>query len=193
MTQINEIIINFNSISIPIYLLYEQSVKNVENEDEDDEDENDTPLMCWLKNSRTGPIRNLLREPQSGIPEELKYSGWQTDKNNWDGTPLMFWICRRKNEPIPEELKYPGWQTDKSSGVTPLWGWIECRNNEPIPEELFYSGCKTDERCGETLLMVWVRCRKRESIPEELKYPGWQTRKNYLGLTPLIIQKCNGM
>jgi len=136
MCQINEIIKNFNSISIPDYLLYESKIINFD------------LILYWIKYRK-----NKL------VPEGLKYSGWQTDKDNDGHVALMFWIAYRQNEPIrdgslkprsgiPDELKYPGWQTDKDNcDITPLMSWIQFRKNEPIPEELKYPGWKTDANC----------------------------------------------
>lgn len=47
------------------------------------------------------------------IPEDLKYLGWQTDRDNAKETPLMIWVRCREGEPIPEDMYYPGWQIDK--------------------------------------------------------------------------------
>jgi len=132
MCQIIEIIKNFNSISIPEYLLYESTIKNRN--------------LIWRW------IRYRINEQQSGMPEELKYSGWQTDKDWFGRTPLMQWIEFRYDdlirggplEPyscIPEELKYPRWQTDKDYfGRTPLIRWAQRSQYEPTPEELKYFG-----------------------------------------------------
>ena len=43
------------------------------------------------------------------IPNELKYSGWQTDKDEYQHTPLMLWIKQRDGEPIPNCLYYKDW------------------------------------------------------------------------------------
>ena len=78
------------------------------------------------------------------MPEELKYPGWQTDRDNDGYTPLMIWVdyCKK---PIPEDMKYPGWQTDRGChGHTPLMIWIYCHKGEPIPEDLKYPGWETD-------------------------------------------------
>jgi len=218
MTHISEIIAKFNSISIPVYLLYElngetadlildwikyrknnqicdelkypgwQTNKNISKNkismirvrpDESvisrklphsnwkiDKD-GKTPLMFWI----------IFRNNES-IPEELKYTGWQTDKSAHDcDSIMMLWIEFRTNEPIPEYLKYPGWITylDGLNG-TPVIHWIKFRNNEPIPDELKYPGWKTDYWYhDETPLMIWIKFRNTEPIPDELKYRGWET------------------
>ena len=125
MIQISEIIINFNSISIPEYLLYESDIGDFD------------LILDWIRYRK-----NEL------VPKELKYLGWKTDKDDYSGTPLMYWIKHRKNEPIrdgsleqrsciPEELFYTNWQTDKNGyEETPLILWIKYRKNEPVPEEL---------------------------------------------------------
>jgi hypothetical protein len=103
MNQINKIITNFRIISIPNYLLYESDIKY-----------NDL-INKWIEYRKNEPICNKLLEPQSGIPEDLKYPGWKTNKNSWNETPLMLWIRFRKHELIPEDLKYPGWETDRNN------------------------------------------------------------------------------
>ena len=47
------------------------------------------------------------------IPEDLKYPGWQTDRDDDEETPLMFWVRCREGEPIPEDMYYPGWEADR--------------------------------------------------------------------------------
>ena len=46
--------------------------------------------MMWIENRRG-----------ESIPSCLYYDGWQTDKDHYKQTPLMFWIGRRQCEPIP--------------------------------------------------------------------------------------------
>lgn len=46
------------------------------------------------------------------IPENLYYDNWQTDKDDFDQTPLMIWIEYNVDDPIPEQLFYDGYQTD---------------------------------------------------------------------------------
>ena len=75
MTRISEIIKNFNSISIPEYLLYEAYL------------ENRNLIQTWIEYRKTNYV----------IPEELKYPGWQTDKNKYDQTMLMYGSNCRKN------------------------------------------------------------------------------------------------
>ena len=141
----------------------------------------ETPLMYWIMCRHNKPIRNLLLEsrsdirderiePQSGIPEELKYEDWQTDTNRYDETPLMLWIMFRDNEPIPGELKYEDWQTDTTdSGFTPLMLWIQNRRVESVPWELYYTGCNTSgNKLSDTPLMLWLKYKHNIPIPVEL-------------------------
>ena len=201
MAQIRKIMTNFNSISIPEYLLYKSNIRAFD------------LIFEWIKYRKNEPI-----------PEELKYPGWQTDKKNWE-SPLMYWIEFRINEPIPddiyyincltdtnichmnplmlwiiyrnndsnrtelpksshhipEELKYPGWQTyrDYYERLTPLMFWIQCKYTGPIPDELKYLGWQTDRNIdGMTPLKLWIQYRENETISEELKYSGWETDIN---------------
>ena len=74
--------------------------------------------MLWIKYRR------------EDIPQEFFYTGYQTDKDRFDRTPLMLWIENRKGEdgdhrspqqPIPECLYYDDWKTDKDDwDQTPL-------------------------------------------------------------------------
>ena len=43
--------------------------------------------MYWIQYMKNEPIRDGSLEQRSCIPEELKYPGWQTDKNKWKDTP----------------------------------------------------------------------------------------------------------
>ena len=56
-------------------------------------------------------VRCCKGEP---IPEDFEYPDWQTDRDDYDNTPLMLWIISRKGEPIPEDFEYPDWQTDRN-------------------------------------------------------------------------------
>ncbi len=52
--------------------------------------------MCWIE-----------YRPGEDIPKELYYDGYQTDKDNYGWSPLMFWIIYRPGEagdqqPIPQ-------------------------------------------------------------------------------------------
>lgn len=63
------------------------------------------------------------------IPAQLFYDNWQTDKDDFDQTPLMIWIEYNVDDPIPKELYYDGYQTDREgNGHTPLMLWIKDRN-----------------------------------------------------------------
>ncbi len=43
------------------------------------------------------------------VPKEFFYDGCQTDKDEYDRTPLMLWIEYRKKQDIPKELFYTGY------------------------------------------------------------------------------------
>ena len=90
--------------------------------------------MEWIEH-RKGELGDC-KSPQStstmcGIPKELFYDGWKTRKDDYEYTPLMYWIEYHKGQPIPDEFKYPGWQTDRCGYVggksTPLMLWINYR------------------------------------------------------------------
>lgn len=51
--------------------------------------------MIWIEADRN-----------ENIPKELLYPGWQTDKDKYGRTPLMFWVRYRYNKDVPEELYY---------------------------------------------------------------------------------------
>jgi hypothetical protein len=157
--------------------------------------------MLWIECRKYEPV-----------PEELFYTGCQTDSDHNGETPLRKWIYTRYNEPIPEQLKYTGWHTDNncSDNETPLQHCIKHKHNkslcnpllEPhsdIPEELFYPkyqtlkelkypGWQTDiNKNGFTPLMIWIKYRTDEPILDELFYPGCQFDKNRDKETALIL------
>ena len=68
MTQISKTIEKFNSISIPEYLLYESNIKTRD------------LIVDWIQYRKN---EQPCDKSRSVIPEELKYSGWQTDTNDW--------------------------------------------------------------------------------------------------------------
>jgi len=170
MTYIHTIITRFRSISIPEYLLYASRAKNAD------------LIRDWIR----------YRKNEHVLPNGLKYTGWQTDKDAWwFETPLMCCIEFRGNEPIPEEFKYPNWQIVKNrDGATPLMLYIKFGKNKPIrgkplepqsciPEEFKYPGWQTDvDNVGYIPVIYWIKYRKNEPIPNEFKYPGWETYKN---------------
>lgn len=49
----------------------------------------------------------------NSIPENLKYDGWQTDKNDENHNVLYIYLNNNNdNENIPEELFYENWEKD---------------------------------------------------------------------------------
>jgi hypothetical protein len=54
--------------------------------------------MLWIIYRKNELIRDGSLEPRSGIPEELKYPDWQTDRNNKGETSLMLWVKCITNE-----------------------------------------------------------------------------------------------
>lgn len=51
----------------------------------------------------------IKRHSGEAIPQELLYTGYQTDKNKYGQTPLIYWIEERRGEDIPQELYYPNY------------------------------------------------------------------------------------
>lgn len=43
------------------------------------------------------------------IPEDMKYPGWQTDRDEDGFTPERLWIEYRDDEDVPEDIIYPEW------------------------------------------------------------------------------------
>jgi len=87
MNQISEIIMKFNSISVPNYLCYDSNIKSKH------------LIHMWIKYRTHTPTRRDSHYPQSGIrdgsleqrsciPEELLYPGCQFDRNGTGDTPI---------------------------------------------------------------------------------------------------------
>lgn len=81
--------------------------------------------MLWIKHHKS-----------ENIPEELYYTGYQTDKDEYGYTPLMLWVenCHDKN--IPRQLYYNNWQVDENKrGFNPMRIWLEA-NVKGIPTSI---------------------------------------------------------
>ena len=69
-----------------------------------------------------------------GLETSTMSDNYQTYKDEYGETPLMFWIRERQGEAIPECLYYDGGQTDRNHlGYTPLMMWIDYRKGKFIP------------------------------------------------------------